>query len=109
MLLNSDPKTKDQIQSMVLFYSFFIHRFLTVRPSTTEDVSLLTSVLGFLQTLVTVKISTPHRPAINGYLVVGEGLAWLTENTCDSNAMCLQLLQSSLDSTEQSQHSNPHR
>ncbi len=63
-------------------------------PVTEEDTLLLTTVLTFLTCLVTL--------SSGGARQEGSQLTWLVEATIGSGAVCLHLLQSSLDTAEHS-------
>ena len=80
----------------------FHHRFLVAQPKTTKDVELLTSVVQFLTTLLTVKVQSTSAGA-NGFVDTRE-LVWLVEVTCHDDAVCLQLLLSSLQDKQSSAH-----
>lgn len=79
-----------------------LHRFLTVHPTTADDVSLLTSVLQFLSDLLGV-------PASVGLLVGQTQLEWLARTTAGHETVCLQLLHSSLQSVEHKHNTDPYR
>ena len=78
------------------------HRFLTVQPTTPEDVSLLTSVLQFVYDLLGV-------PASAGLLAGPAQLESLVRTTAGRGTVCLQLLHSSLQCVEHRHSIDPYR
>ena len=99
------------IQVMVVTDHYFVCvralsrcRFLVAQPKTTKDVELLTSVVQFLTTLLTVKVQSTCGGAVAHCPVNTRQLVWLVEVTCHEGAMCLQLLQSSPQEKQSSVH-----
>ena len=72
-----------------------------MQPRTTNDVELLTAVLQFITTLLTVSTSPAATATGAGSLVEPQQLIRLVEVTCHEGAVCVQLLHSSLDSNKQ--------
>ncbi|XP_064398202.1 rotatin-like isoform X3 [Halichondria panicea] len=77
-------------------------RFLSVSPSSTEDLSLLSTVLGVLQTMALVSRPRPLQSALCDHLLQRDDLDWLIKVTCCEGAVCLKLLTDYLQHKKQS-------
>ena len=98
------------ISSMcILIHTFSLPRFLTVSPSSPDDLSLLATVLEVLQTLTLVSLPRPLQPGMPDYLMQRGGLEWLCGVTCTGEAMCVKLLKEYVDNAHQKKLSSPHR